>query len=166
METTNEFQTTKIWKKTLRTLKQVAAATDSSIVETLDRLASQEWARIRVKEREEEMATTTVLSETLEKFIASDDFKSGVISSTKASWGGSGYSVELFPDGRWSVLWNSQIGNRYESPGKIFRLPALDTADMAEYVDGGAGSEDDFLSEAFDNEEDDLKAELRDQNNL
>lgn len=61
------------------------------------------------------------------------------------------------------MLWNNQIGNLYETPGKILALPTLDTDDMAEYVDGGAGDEDDFLSEAFYNEEDELKAEMREK---
>lgn len=107
------------------------------------------------------MATIAVLNAALEKFLVSDDFKSGVISSTKASWAGSGYSVELLPDGTWQVLWNNQIGNLYETSGVIFHLPALDIDGMAEYVDGGAGSEDDFLSEAFYVVEDELKAEMR-----
>lgn len=47
----NDFQTTKIWKKTLKTLKLISAATDHSLVETVERLASQEWARIQVQEK-------------------------------------------------------------------------------------------------------------------
>jgi hypothetical protein len=54
-----------------------------------------------------------------------DDFESAVDSSTKASWGGSGYSVELFPDGNYRVLSDNQIGNRYDSPGIILGIPTL-----------------------------------------
>jgi hypothetical protein len=53
------------------------------------------------------------------------DFQSAVDSSTKASWGGSGYSVELFDDGTYRVLWDGQIGNLYDSPGLILPVPAL-----------------------------------------
>lgn len=53
------------------------------------------------------------------------DFQSAVDSSTKASWGGSGYSVELFDDGTYRVLWNNNIGNLYDSPGMILGIPSL-----------------------------------------
>lgn len=57
----NEYQTTRIWKQTLRTLKHIAASTDSSIVETMDRLASQEWERVqRTEEIIVEKATATL----------------------------------------------------------------------------------------------------------
>lgn len=55
----------------------------------------------------------------------STDFEAAVDSSTKASWSGSGYSVELFEDGTYRVLWNNQIGNRYESPGLVLGVPSL-----------------------------------------
>lgn len=103
------------------------------------------------------------LAGALEAFIASPDFKSGVISSTRASWGGSHYSVELFPDGHSRVLWSNEIGNLYQSDGIILTLPTLDydPNDKDEYVDGGAGDEDSFLSEQFDCDEQELALELR-----
>jgi hypothetical protein len=52
-------------------------------------------------------------------------FQNAVDASTKASWGGSGYSVELFPDGTYRVLWDNHIGNRYNSPGVILKVPPL-----------------------------------------
>lgn len=52
-------------------------------------------------------------------------FESAVDSSTKASWGGSNYSVELFDDGTHRVLWDNQIGNIYDSPGLILPVPSL-----------------------------------------
>lgn len=113
--------------------------------------------------RQGQLELGTPLSITLENFLASKDFQSGVISSTLASWGGSGYSVELFPNGRWSVLWDNQIGNLYESPGKILSLPDLDTEDMAEYIDGGAGSQEEFLRLAFAATEEELKVEMREK---
>lgn len=62
---------------------------------------------------------------TLNAFIESSDFESGCTSATKASWGGSGYSVELFTDGTWRVLWDNAIGNKYETSGVILSLPAI-----------------------------------------
>lgn len=65
----------------------------------------------------------TTFAATLEQFIASDEFAPAVMSSTTAGFGGSGYSVELLPDGTWRVLWNGQIGNLYESPGVVLGIP-------------------------------------------
>jgi hypothetical protein len=59
------------------------------------------------------------------KSFMEKDFQSAVDSSTKASWGGSGYSVELFDDGTYRVLWDGQIGNLYDSPGLILPAPPL-----------------------------------------
>ena len=105
------------------------------------------------------------LRDTLRKFLKSDDFKSGVISSTKAGWGGSCYKVELFPDGTWRVLWANEIGNLYETPGVILVLPQLDfdPSEKDEMIDGGAvENEDEFLSMVFDNNSSELKSEIRD----
>lgn len=55
----------------------------------------------------------------------SESFESACDSSTEASYGGSGYSVELFEDGSYRVLWNNQIGNLYDSEGLILGVPAL-----------------------------------------
>lgn len=65
----------------------------------------------------------TTFAATLEQFIASGDFAPAVMSSTTAGFGGSGYSVELLPDGTWRVLWDGQIGNLYESPGVVLGIP-------------------------------------------
>lgn len=43
---TDDFQTTKLWKQTLRKLKLVAVLTDSSMVEVAERLVSEELDRI------------------------------------------------------------------------------------------------------------------------
>lgn len=107
------------------------------------------------------LSTTPPFQITLDQYLESSDFREGVISNTKASWGGSGYTVELFPDGNWRNLWNNEIGNLYESPGVLLKLPVLDTEDMTEYIDGGASTEEDFLKEAFENEQEELKADLR-----
>lgn len=65
------------------------------------------------------------LAQALENFLSSPDFEAGVISSTKAGWGGSGYSVELFEDGTYRVLWDNSIGNLYQTPGVILGLPKI-----------------------------------------
>ena len=79
-----------------------------------------------------------------------EDFQSSVDSSTQASWGGSGYSVELFHDGTYRVLWDNQIGNLYSTPGLILSIPALSGEEWGEdpsirYYD----SAEEFLRESF-----------------
>jgi hypothetical protein len=101
------------------------------------------------------------LKKTLEAYLKSGDFKSGVIASTKASWGGSGYSAELFEDGTWRNLWNNEIGNLYSSPGTILGLPALEDDDTSQ-ADGVMDAEY-LLGEAFDIEQDDIAKELREK---
>lgn len=101
------------------------------------------------------------LAQTLERYLRSNDFRQGVIDSTKASWGGSSYKVEISPDGTWQNLWANQIGNRYESDGVIIALPALGCEDMAEFAENG-GTEEEYLNLGFDNERDVIESELRD----
>lgn len=43
----NEYKTTRIWVQTLRNLKRISAETGETIVAVLDRLADQEWQRVR-----------------------------------------------------------------------------------------------------------------------
>ena len=74
------------------------------------------------------------ISQAYEDFMQ-NSFKSAVDSSTAASWGGSGYSVELFYDGTYRVLWNNQIGNLYESQGLILSVPSLCDEDWDEDSD-------------------------------
>jgi hypothetical protein len=102
----------------------------------------------------------------LELFIASPDFKAGVVSATRASWGGSGYSVELLPEtDSWRVLWNGQIGNRYSSAGEILALPTFTDDGTYEEATNGDNpmSEEEYFDLCFANEEDDLKQEMRDK---
>lgn len=68
----------------------------------------------------------TTFESTLEQFIDNDGFSDMVMRSTVAGFGGSGYSVELFEDGTWRVLWNNQIGNLYISPGVILPIGTYD----------------------------------------
>jgi hypothetical protein len=55
-------------------------------------------------------------------FMATE-IEEAIMKSTQASFSGSGYSVELFLDGTYRLLWNGQIGNRYDSPGIIVPVP-------------------------------------------
>lgn len=68
----------------------------------------------------------------LQKFAQSEEFVDAVVSSTQAGFDGSGYSVEVFEDGTSRVLWDNQIGNRYESPGMIVRIPQLSAEEAEE----------------------------------
>lgn len=79
-----------------------------------------------------------------------EDFESAVDSATKASWGGSGYSVELFDDGSYRVLWDNNIGNLYDSPGIILGIPALsdDEWDEDESI-RFYGNAEDFMKETY-----------------
>jgi hypothetical protein len=101
---------------------------------------------------------------TLETFLSSDDFKKSLIASTRASWGGSGYSVELFPDGHWNVLWNNQIGNLYQSPGVILGIPCLDDDDYQDMVntDENPISEEEYFFLCYQNESEELAQSMRD----
>lgn len=101
------------------------------------------------------------MSRILDAFLASDDFQAGVISATKAARAGNQYSVELFEDGSWRVDW--RFGNKYESPGEIIPLPALDIdpSELEEWLLAG-GEEDEFLSLQFDCERAELEQQLRD----
>ena len=61
---------------------------------------------------------------TLDAFLDSGaEFEKAVMDSTTAGFGGGGYSLELFEDGTWRVLWDNQIGNLYCSPGVILSIP-------------------------------------------
>jgi hypothetical protein len=71
------------------------------------------------------------LQEAFKNFM-SNDFEDAADSSTKVSWGGSGYSVELFKSGDYRVLWDNQIGNLYSSPGLILKVPSLDSEEWDE----------------------------------
>lgn len=66
-----------------------------------------------------------------DSFMA-EEFKNAVDSSTKGSWGGSGYSVELFDDATYRVLWDNHIGNLYDSPGLILSIPSLQDGEWDE----------------------------------
>jgi hypothetical protein len=98
------------------------------------------------------------LKTALNDFLASNDFKAGVISSTKAGFGGSSYKVELFEDGTYRVLWAGQIGNLYETPGEILELAQLDAENLEE-MEGW--TEEEIQDQAFTLERDEMEQELR-----
>lgn len=110
------------------------------------------------------MNTTAVsFEQTLEAFLASDDFKQAVIASTKASWGGSSYSVELLPDGQHRVLWNNEIGNLYVSPGVILGVPSFDDSGYQEALFGEHPiEEDEFFDLCFGCEGEEIAQAMRD----
>jgi hypothetical protein len=60
------------------------------------------------------------------------EIEEAIEKSTQAGFGGSGYSVELFADGTHRVLWDNQIGNRYNSPGLIVGIPKLEDDEMGD----------------------------------
>lgn len=98
-------------------------------------------------------ATDKKYIETAKKFVKSPDFGKGIVSATKAGFDGSGYSVELFNDGTWRVLWDNSIGNLYMHPtSMIVSLPQLsdedlnDSPDWEDNVDTGY-FEDEFMSD-------------------
>jgi hypothetical protein len=80
-------------------------------------------------------------------FVNGDQFETAVISSTVAGIGGSGYSVELFEDGTFRVLWDNEIGNRYVSPGLILSIPQYDQDTVNDIYEYGGDAD---LSFALD----------------
>ena len=63
---------------------------------------------------------------TFNKFIQDTRaVESAILSSTKAGFNGSGYSLEVFGDGTYRVLWNGSIRNLYDSEGIIISIPEL-----------------------------------------
>lgn len=80
-----------------------------------------------------------------------NDFESACDSATKASWGGSGYSVELFDDGHYRVLWDNQIGNLYDSPGMILGISEL----------GDDEWDDDPSMRFYDNAEEEMREKFQ-----
>lgn len=53
------------------------------------------------------------------------EFDSACDKVTEASYSMSGYSVELCSDGSYRVIWNNNLGNRYDSPGILLGIPPL-----------------------------------------
>lgn len=100
--------------------------------------------------------------EALDNFINnSDDFKRSVVKSTKASWGGSWYAVELFNDGVYRVMWSSDIGDKYISPGIILPIPALTDYEWEDYL---IDEDDVFMDNVIDQLRKDLEFVLSERN--
>ncbi len=51
MSTSPEYQTIRIWTRTLRALRLIAALTGERMVQVLDRLVAEELRRVQEKER-------------------------------------------------------------------------------------------------------------------
>lgn len=54
-----------------------------------------------------------------------EELENAILRSTKASFSGSSYSIELFPEGTYRISETGLIGNKYHSPGLIFVIPPL-----------------------------------------
>lgn len=90
------------------------------------------------------------IKEAFESFMK-NDFEKTVDSSTKASWSGSHYVVELFHDGTYRTLHSCNVGNLYISPGLILVVPALDDEEWDSDPDiRFYDSAEENLREAFD----------------
>ena len=94
------------------------------------------------------------IANALNAFIESSEFEAAVMSSTTAGVGGSGYSVELFPDGTFRVLWDNEIGNKYISPGVILSIPQYEQDTLNDIQDWGDDADLSFALE-------EIKAQLR-----
>jgi hypothetical protein len=53
MNTPPDYQTIRIWTRTLRSLRLVAALTGERMVQVLDRLITEELRRVQVREKRE-----------------------------------------------------------------------------------------------------------------
>jgi len=88
------------------------------------------------------------IQKAFDNFMASD-FEATVDSSTKASWGGGAYAVELFEDG-YRIMDKNSIGNLYDSPGLILIVPHLNDEEWDEdYNTRFYGNAEDKIREWF-----------------
>lgn len=104
------------------------------------------------------MKASDGIAKAFEKFTSNTkDLEEGIISSTMAGWNGSGYSVELFPDGSYRVLWDNSIGNLYHSPGVIVPIPALSEGDYSQEDEYGETNASAIFGPFFDNAVEELR---------
>lgn len=90
------------------------------------------------------------IHQALENFISDKSgatFEQAVKDSTLAGFGGSGYSVELFGDGTFRVLWDNQIGNLYRSSGVILGVPQFDQETVNDMQEFGGDADLSFAME-------------------
>ena len=93
---------------------------------------------------------TELLEQAFNSFMK-ERFVESTVSSTKASWAGGAYCLELYPDGTYRVQWEGNIGNLYESPGIILGIPALNDEDWdgTDDSDPYLGNAEDLMREKF-----------------
>ena len=91
------------------------------------------------------------ITKAFESFMGSDNLEEVILSSTRASWEGSGYSVELFPSGEYRILWDNMIGNLHYSPGIILAIPALGEDEYSQQHEDGEHDSGAILEPFFDN---------------
>lgn len=71
----------------------------------------------------------------LENFLNDGEFTEALSLATRAGFSGSGYSVELYEDGSFTVLWDNTIGNKYQPKGIILSVPQFSDEDWKEFED-------------------------------
>lgn len=63
-------------------------------------------------------------SKALSSFLSNKaEVVESLIKSTIAFINDSGYTIELFEDGTYQIIWDDMLGNKYESPGLLVPLP-------------------------------------------
>lgn len=73
---------------------------------------------------------TNGIKQAFENFMSNEqEVHKAIDSSTSAGLSGSGYSIELFDDGHYRILWDNHIGNLYKSPGMILSIPEISSDD-------------------------------------
>lgn len=82
-----------------------------------------------------------------------ESFVESILASTKASWTGGEYCVELYIDGTYRVQWDGNIGNLYISPGIILSIPSLSDEDWdgMDESEPFYGNAEDVMREKFAN---------------
>lgn len=58
-------------------------------------------------------------------FMQPDNFKQAVDKATVSSWSGNEYFVELFESGDYRLIPGMSLGNLYDTPGMILKVPHL-----------------------------------------
>lgn len=103
------------------------------------------------------MSNQSGLQLALETFLASKDFRTAVITCTRAARQKTSYVVELMPAGTYRVLWVGQVGNKNDSPGHLFlELPVLDATDLFLW----RGSDESFFNHHFEANQTELTSQM------